>query len=45
VTVAEIQGAVSDELKKVLKREFSADFQKLHDSAKSCTHANGVYFK
>ena len=32
--VAEIQGAVIDELKKVQKEEFSAAFQKLYDSAK-----------
>jgi len=32
--VAEIQGAVSDELKKVQKGEFSAAFQKLYDRAK-----------
>ena len=32
--VAEIQEAVTDELKKVQKEEFSADFQKLCDRAK-----------
>ena len=35
--VAEIQEAVTDELKKVRKEEFSADFQKLYD------HTNPVY--
>ena len=34
--VAEIQGAVTDELKKVQKEEFSAAFQKLYDRAKVC---------
>ena len=32
--VAEIQQAISDELKKVQKRNFSADFQKLYESEK-----------
>jgi hypothetical protein len=32
--VAEIQGAVADELKRVQKEEFSAAFQKLYDRAK-----------
>ena len=36
--VAEIQGAVIDELKKVQKEEFSTTFQKLHDRAKACIH-------
>jgi hypothetical protein len=43
--VAEIQEAVTDELKKVLKEEFSADFQKLYDRAKSCIYANEAYFE
>jgi len=34
--VAEVQEAVTDELKKVQKGEFSAAFQKLHDRAKAC---------
>jgi hypothetical protein len=34
--VAEIQEAVTDELKKVQKEEFSAAFQKLYDRAKAC---------
>jgi HD superfamily phosphohydrolase YqeK len=32
--VAEIQEAVTDELKKVQKEEFSAAFQKLYDAQK-----------
>ena len=34
--VPEIQEAVTDELKKVQKEEFSAVFQKLYDRAKAC---------
>jgi len=33
--VAEMQGTVTDELKKVRKEEFSADFQKPYDRAKT----------
>jgi hypothetical protein len=40
VDVAEIQEAVTDELKKVQKR----NFQKLYDCAKACIYANGAYF-
>jgi hypothetical protein len=43
--VAEIQGAVTDELKKVQKEEFSAAFQKLYDRAKACIYDNGAYFE
>jgi len=43
--VAEIQEAVTDELKKVQKDEFSAAFQKMHDRAKACIYANGAYFE
>jgi hypothetical protein len=43
--VAEIQEAVTDELKKVQKEEFSAVFQKLYDSTKTCMYANGAYFE
>jgi len=43
--VAEIQEAVSDELQKVQKEQFSAAFQKLYDRAKACIHANGAYFE
>jgi hypothetical protein len=43
--VAEIQEAVTEELKKVQKEEFSAAFQKLYDHAKACIHASGAYFK
>jgi len=42
VDVAEIQGAVTDELKKVQKDEFSAAFLKLYDHAKACIYANGA---
>jgi hypothetical protein len=40
--VAEIQGAVTNELKKVQKEEFSPAFQKLYDRAKVCIYANGT---
>ena len=43
--VAEIQEAVTDELKKVRKEEFSAAFQKLYEHAKACIYANGAYFE
>jgi hypothetical protein len=43
--VAEIQEAVTDELKRVQKEEFSAAFQKLYDSTKACIYANGAYFE
>ena len=43
--VAEIQEAVTDELKKVQKDEFSAAFQKLYDRAKACIYAKGAYFE
>jgi len=43
--VAEIQEAVTDELKKVQKEEFSAAFQTLYDGAKACIYANGAYFE
>jgi len=43
--VAEIQEAVSDELKKVQKEEFSAAFQKLYNHAKAYIYANGAYFE
>ena len=43
--VAEIQGAVTDEVKKGQKEEFSAGFQKLYDGAKACIYANGAYFE
>jgi hypothetical protein len=43
--VAEIQEAVTDELKKVLKEKFSAAFQKLYDRAKACIYANGACFE
>ena len=43
--VDEIQEAVTDELKKFQKQEFSAAFQKLYDRAKSCIYANWAYFE
>jgi hypothetical protein len=43
--VAMIQEAVTDELKKVQKKEFSAAFQKLYDRTKACIYANGDYFE
>jgi hypothetical protein len=43
--VAEIQAAVTDEVKNVQKEEFSAAFQKLYDRAKACIYANGAYFE
>ena len=45
VDVAEIQEAVTDELKKVQKEEFSAAFQKLYDHAESHVCASGAYFE
>jgi hypothetical protein len=36
--VAEIQEAVTDELKKVQKEEFSADCQKVYDRTKACMY-------
>jgi hypothetical protein len=43
--VAEIQDAITDELKKVQKDEFLAAFQKLYDFAKACIYANGASFE
>jgi histone-lysine N-methyltransferase SETMAR len=43
--VAEIQEAVTDELKKVQKEEFSAAFRRLYDRAKACIYAYGAYFE
>jgi hypothetical protein len=42
---AEIQEAVTDELKKVKKEEFLAAFQKLYDRAKARLCAKGAYFE
>jgi hypothetical protein len=42
--VAEIQEAVTVELKKVQKEEFSAAFQKLYNRAKACIYGSGAYF-
>jgi len=43
--VAEIQEAVTDELKRVQKEEFLAAFQKLYDWEKACIYATGAYFE
>jgi histone-lysine N-methyltransferase SETMAR len=45
--IAEIQEAITDELKKVQKEKFSAGFQKKYDRAKACilVYANGAYFE
>ena len=45
VDIAEIQGAVTDELKKVKKGEFLAAFQILYDRAMTYIYANGAYFE
>jgi hypothetical protein len=42
---AEIQEAVTNELKKVQNEEFSAAFQKLYDRVKAGIYANGAYFE
>jgi hypothetical protein len=43
--VAEILEAVTDELSKFQKEEFSAAFQKLYDRANAYLCANGAYFE
>ena len=43
--ITEIQEAVTDDLKKAQKEEFSAAFQKLYKRAKACIYANGAYFE
>ena len=43
--VAEIQEAVSDELKKVQEEEISAAFQQLYDRAEVCIYAKGAYLE
>ena len=43
--VAEIQEAITAELKKVQNEKFSAAFQNLYDCAKVCIYANGAYFE
>jgi hypothetical protein len=43
--VAEIQEAITDELKKVQKEEFLAAFQKIYNCAKSCMYFNEAYFE
>jgi hypothetical protein len=43
--VATIQVAVTNELKRVQKEEFSAGFQKEYGCAKACIYANGAYIE
>jgi histone-lysine N-methyltransferase SETMAR len=43
--VAEIQEAVTDELRKVQIQEFLAAFQELYDCTKACIYASGAYFE
>ena len=43
--VADIQEAVTDEIKKFQKEEFSANFRKMNDRVKACIHINGAYFE
>ena len=43
--VAEIQEAVTDELKEIQKEEFSVAFQKLYDCTKACIYSVGPYFE
>jgi hypothetical protein len=45
VHVAEIQEAITDELKKVQKEEFSTAFQKVYDCSKACIYASGAYLE
>ena len=45
VDVAEIHEAITDELKKVQKEEFSAACQKLYNCTKACMYANTAYFE
>jgi len=43
--VAEIQGAITNELNTVQKEEFSAAFHKLYERTKTCLYARGAYFE
>jgi hypothetical protein len=43
--VAEIQEAVTDELKGAQNEKFSAAFHKQYDRTKDCIYANGAYFE
>jgi len=43
--VVEVQEGVTDELKRVLKEEISAAFQKLYHRARACVYANGTYLE
>jgi hypothetical protein len=38
-----MQEAITDELKKVQKEEFSAAFQKFYDAAKAFVYVNGAH--
>jgi hypothetical protein len=41
--VAEIQDAVTADLKKVQKEEFWAAFKKMYDGANACIYVKGAY--
>ena len=43
--VAQIEEAVTDELKKAQKEEFSVVFQKLYDRTKTCIYDTRTYFE
>jgi hypothetical protein len=43
--VVEIQEGVTGELKRVLKEEISAAFQKLYHRARAYIYANGTYLE
>jgi hypothetical protein len=43
--VAEIQEAITDELKKGQQEEFLAASQKLYDHAKACIYVSGAHFE
>jgi ssDNA-specific exonuclease RecJ len=43
--VAEIQEAVTNEIKQVQKEEFSAAFQKLNNHTKTYIYGSGAYFE
>jgi hypothetical protein len=43
--VAEIQEAVTDELKKAQEEGFSAAFQKLYECTKTYIYASGAYLE
>jgi hypothetical protein len=43
--VAEIQEAVTDELKRAQKEEYLAAFQKLYNHTEACIYASGAFFE